>query len=295
LGSINLAAFVAKRDLDWARLRAAIHDGVVFLDNVIDANHYPFGAIEKATRRTRKIGLGVMGLADLFALINTAYDSEMGLLLAEKIAKFLTAEAWSASVEIAKRRGSFPAFAQSRWPRRGFSALRNATVTCVAPTGTISLIAGTSSSIEPYFALALARRLLDGQVRCEINPLLETELAKLGAVGERARELIDKHGSLRELGELPAELRRRFPIALEIAPAYHVGMQAAFQNHVDAAVSKTVNLPPDAPPSAVKEVFTLARELHLKGITVYRYGCRQGQTLALIDEHARPDCRDCAV
>ena len=295
LGSINLAAFYAKHDLDWARLRAAIRDGVVFLDNVIDANHYPFGAIETATRRTRKIGLGVMGLADLFALIGIAYDSEAGLLFADKIAKFLTAEAWTASIELAQRRGSFPAFAQSIWPQRGFTALRNATVTCVAPTGTISLIAGASSSIEPYFALALSRRVLDGRIRTEVNPLVEAELAKLGALGLSARAIIEKHGSLRSLTELPAKLRRRFPTALEIAPEYHVGMQAAFQKHVDAAVSKTVNLPPDAPLSMVKEIFMLAHDLRLKGITVYRYGCRPGQTLSLIDEDARPDCRDCGV
>ncbi len=295
LGSINLAALCKNQDLDWARLGEAIHDGVIFLDNVIDANHYPFAAIETATRRTRKIGLGVMGLADLLALVGVAYDSEAGLLFAEKIAKYLTAEAWTASIQLAQQRGSFPAFAQSVWPRRGFAALRNAAVTCVAPTGTISLIAGASSSIEPYFALALSRRVLDGQSRGEVNPLLETELAKLGALGSSVRETIEKHGSVRSLTELPVELRRSFPTALEIAPQYHVGMQAAFQKHVDAAVSKTVNLPPDAPPSAVREIFTLAHDLKLKGITVYRYGCRPEQALSLVDEDARPDCRDCAV
>ena len=295
LGSINLAAFTAKHDLDWARFTQAIHDGVIFLDNVIDANHYPFGAIETATRRTRKIGLGVMGLADLFALTGVAYDSEAGLLFADKIAKFFTAEAWTASIELAQRRGSFPAFAQSIWPQRGFTALRNATVTCIAPTGTISLIAGVSSSIEPYFALALSRRVLDDRIRTEVNPLVEAELAKLGALGLKAREFIENHGFLRSLTELPAELRRRFPTALEIAPEYHVGMQGAFQKHVDAAVSKTVNLPADVPPSVVKEIFTLAHDQRLKGITVYRYGCRPGQTISLIGEDARPDCRDCAV
>jgi len=295
LGSINLAAFYQKQDLDWARLSEAIHDGVVFLDNVIDANHYPFGAVETATRRTRKIGLGVMGLADLFARLGMAYDSEEAINCAEKIAKFLATEGWRASIELAHRRGSFSAFATSLWPSRGFRALRNATVTCIAPTGTISLIAGVSSSIEPYFALALSRRVLDGITRTEVNPLVEAELAKLGATGTRALDEIKRRGSLRDLTGLPAELRRRFPISLEIAPEYHLRMQAAFQNHVDAAVSKTINLPADAPPSAVKEIFLHARELRLKGITVYRYGCRPGQTLSLIDEDARPDCRECGV
>lgn len=194
LGSINLAAFSAKHDLDWARLSDAIRDGVVFLDNVIEANHYPFGAIEDATRRTRKIGLGVMGLADLFARLGLAYDSEEALTCAEKIAKFLAAEGWRASIELAQRRGPFPAFAASLWPSRGFAALRNATVTCIAPTGTISLIAGVSSSIEPYFALALSRRVLDGDTRTEINPLVEAELAKLGTTGTRALDEIKRHG-----------------------------------------------------------------------------------------------------
>jgi ribonucleoside-diphosphate reductase alpha chain len=295
LSSLNLAAFAADGDLDWNKFAAAIDDAVVFLDNVIDANHYPFGEIESATRRTRKIGLGVMGLADLFARIGVAYDSKPALNYAEKIAKFLTAEAWHASIELAKRRGSFPAFAESVWPERGFSALRNATLTCIAPTGTISLIAGVSSSIEPYFALALSRRVLDGRVHTEVNSLVEGELAKLGNAAQPAREAILQTGSLRGQAELPVELRQRFPIALEIPPAQHVTMQAAFQKHIDAAVSKTVNLPSDAAPSAVKEIFMRAHDLQLKGITVYRYGCRTGQTLSLINEETRSDCRECGV
>ncbi len=295
LGSLNLAAFTTESGLDWAGFAAAIADAVVFLDNVIEANHYPFAAIENATRRTRKIGLGVMGLADLFARIGIAYDSDTALTLAEKIAKILTAEARAASAKLGEKRGSFPAFADSVWTGRGFTALRNAALTCVAPTGTISLIAGTSSSIEPFFALALARRVLDGRVLTEVNPLLEEELDRLGREGAAARAAVLRNGSLRYAANLPPELCRRFPIALEIAPRWHVCMQAAFQSHVDAAVSKTVNLPQDAPKSAVREVFTQARRLHLKGVTVYRYGSRAGQTLSLIEEAARPDCRECAV
>ena len=165
----------------------------------------------------------------------------------------------------------------------------------MAPTGTISLIAGTTSSIEPYFALALSRRVLDGGARSEINPLLERELARLGDSSPALLDTLKQTGSLHNLSAVPAELRRRFRIALEIAPAYHVGMQAAFQDHIDAAVSKTVNLPADAPLSTVKEIFLLARQRRLKGITVYRYGCRPGQTLSLINEEARADCRECAA
>ncbi|HXG52443.1 MAG TPA: adenosylcobalamin-dependent ribonucleoside-diphosphate reductase [candidate division Zixibacteria bacterium] len=294
LGSLNLPAFLAGGEIDWSALREAVHDGVVFLDNVIEANSYPFPEIEAATRRTRKIGLGVMGLANLFARLGIAYDSGEAELLAEKIAEFLTAEARRCSAALGERRGSFPAFSQSVWPARGFTALRNATVTCVAPTGTISLIAGTSAAIEPFFALAFSRRILGTQFAAEINPLLREELERLGPDGERALEEVRERGSIRDLEYLPAELRRRFPIALEIAPRWHLQMQAAFQKHVDAAVSKTVNLPRDAPPAAVREVFLLARQLRLKGVTIYRYGSRPGQALSLVQEGVRHDCRECA-
>lgn len=295
LGSLNLGAFVAGSDIDWQRFASAIYDAVVFLDNVIDANHYPFAAIESATKRTRKIGLGVMGLADALARLGLPYDSEPALGLAEKIAKFLSHEAWSASIELAHRRGSFPAFADSLWPSRGVRVMRNATVTCIAPTGTISLIAGTSSAIELYFALALTRRVLDGQNHREINPLVLAELANLGALGREAREALQRHGSLRNLRPLPMEFRRRFPIAREILPEYHLRMQAAFQNHVDAAVSKTVNLANEATPAMIKEIFLRAHEMHLKGVTVYRDGCRPGQTLSVSDDIGQADCRECAA
>ncbi len=295
LGSLNLAAFAADDDLDWQKFAAAIYDAVVFLDNVIDANHYSFPAIQAATRQTRKIGLGVMGLADLFAQLGMAYDSEAAVALADKIARFLSSEARAASIELGQRRDSFPAFSQSVWRRRGVSSLRNATVTCIAPTGTISLIAGVSPSIEPFFALALSRLVIDHPARTEMNPLLKSELAKLGTSDVSDLDIIKHHGSIRGLSLLPEALRRRFPIALEISPQYHLRMQAAFQTHVDAAVSKTVNLPNDAPRSTVEEIFTLARELRLKGVTVYRYGSRAGQTLSLVEDQLQPDCRECAV
>ncbi len=295
LGSVNLAAFAAGSDVDWDRLGAAVHDGVVFLDNVIEVSSCPFPEIATATRRTRKIGLGVMGLADLLARLGIAYDSDEGLGVGERIAEFLAREARNASIALGERRGSFPAFGQSIWPGRGLSALRNASVTCVAPTGTVSLLAGTSSGIEPFFALAIARRVLDGRRLVEINPIVAAALTPLGAAGQAALTAIRHCGSIREVEGLPAELRRRFPIALEIAPEIHVRMQAAFQRHVDAAVSKTVNLPENAPVSAVREVYLLARQLRLKGVSVYRYGSRPGQTLSLVDEGARHDCRECAV
>ena len=295
LGSVNVAACATPEGVDWERLRGVIHDAVMFLDNVIEASCHPCPEIASATRRTRKMGLGVMGFADLLAQIGLAYDSDAGLAMGARIAEFLTTEGRAASVALGERRGSFPAFAESVWPQRGFTALRNATVTCVAPTGTISLLAGTASGIEPFFALAVARRVLDGRRFIEVNPTVAAALAPLGQAAETALAAIREHGSISRLEELPAELRRRFPIALEIAPAMHVRMQAAFQAHVDAAVSKTVNLPREATVSAVRDVYRLARQLRLKGITVYRYGSRPGQALSLVHEDVVHDCRECAV
>jgi ribonucleoside-diphosphate reductase alpha chain len=280
LGSLNLAAFASGRTIDWANLAAAIHDAVTFLDNLVEANHYPFPEIEAATRRTRKIGLGVMGLADLFARIDVAYDSDEALMVADKIAKFLSAEARTASTALGARRGSFPAFQHSVWPKRGYTSMRNATATCVAPTGTISVIAGTSAAIEPFFALALARRLLDDRHTIEVNPLLAADLSRLGSIGADALREIAAQGSARRVTTLPEDIRRRFPTALDITPTSHLRMQAAFQNHIDAAVSKTVNLPQDATVQTVRDVFSLAHDLRLKGITVYRYGSKPGQTLS---------------
>ena len=295
LGSINLAAFATGNSIDWKRFSEAIHDAVTFLDNVVETNVYPFPEIEAATRRTRKIGLGVMGLADLLANIGVPYDSEEAVNLGAQLAKFLTAEARAASIRLGQQRGSFVSFRKSAWPGRGLTALRNATVTCVAPTGTISLIAGTSSAIEPFFALAFARHILDGKVTVEIHPVVEKKLASLGQIGETALEALRDHGSVRRSTALPVDLRRCFPIALEISPEWHMRMQAAFQAHVDAGVSKTVNLPRDSPPSAVREVFTLARRLKLKGVTIYRYGSRDRQALSLVSDSGQSDCRECAV
>ena len=294
LGSLNLAAFANPRGIDWTRLGAAVHDAVVFLDNVIDANAYAFPEITAATQRTRKIGLGVMGLADLFATVGFAYDSDEALALGGRIAEFLTNEARAASVELGVRRGSFPAFADSVWPGRGFKTLRNAAVTCVAPTGTLSLLAGVTGSIEPFFALATARRVLDGRLLTEINAAVVAALEPLGVAGQEALAEISEHGSLRSTARIPDALRRRLAIALEIAPEAHLKMQAAFQAHVDAAVSKTINLPADAPVATVREAFTFARAFRLKGVTIYRYGSRPAQPLSLM-QASHYDCRECAV
>lgn len=295
LASINLAAFARDNGVNWDELGEVIQDVTVFLDNVIEANSYPYPEIEAATRRTRKIGLGVMGWAELLARVGVPYDSEEALALGAKIAGFVTSEARKASMLLGERRGSFPAFHDSVWPERGCSALRNATVTCMAPTGSISMIAGTSSGIEPYFALATKHRVLDGQTLIEINPLLVQMLRAAGKVEESALRAVRLQGTVRGVDDIPEDLRRRFPTALEIDPSFHLRMQAAFQAHTDAGVSKTVNLPARASVDDILQVFLLARQLRLKGITVYRYGSRPDQTLSLIHEQERADCRECAV
>jgi len=294
LGSLNLAAFAGEGDVDWERFGEAVRDGVVFLDNVIEATAHPFPEIRTATLRTRKIGLGVMGLAELLARLGVPYDGDDAVALGGRIAAFLTTTAHRASAELGERRGVFPAFAESVWPGRGFAAMRNATVTCVAPTGTISLLADTSSGIEPFFALAVRHRVLDGTSRLEINPVVEAELGRLGPNAAAARVAIEQTGSLRAVDSVPLALRRRFPIALELAPETHLRMQAAFQAHVDAAVSKTINLAADAPVEAVDAAYRLAHRLHLKGVTVYRYGSRREQPLSLVDEPMPHECRECA-
>lgn len=295
LGSINLAAFAAAADVEWERMRGAIRDAVVFLDNLIEASHYPAKEIEAATRRTRKIGLGVMGLADLLAGLGIPYDSDQAVALGERIAATLTSEARVKSIELGERRGSFPAFSESIWPAQGIRALRNATVTCVAPTGTLSLLAGCSSGIEPFFALASIRRALDGRTLTEVNRAAVDAIKALGPGNLKAIKEICERGSMREVTGIPATLRQRFPIALELSPLAHVRMQAAFQRHVDAAVSKTVNLPTDASASDVRQVFDAARSLKLKGVTVYRYGSKSHQALSLVEDERIPDCRECAV
>jgi len=295
LGSLNLVAFADGDALAWDRFGEAIRDAVVFLDNVLEVTCHPFPEIARATRQTRKVGLGVMGLADLLARLGIPYDSDAALTLAERIAVFLSTTARASSAELGQRRGSFPAFRGSVWPARGYTALRNATTTCVAPTGTISLFAGVSSGIEPFYALAVARRGLDDSWFVEVHPQVADAVVALGEPSAGVFDALRDTGTLPAGPSIPDALRRRFPIALQIAPAMHVRMQAAFQRHVDAAVSKTVNLPADATPDTVREVFELARASCLKGITVYRYGSRPGQTLSLVHDMRGHECRECAV
>lgn len=280
LGSINLAKFVRGEDFDWERLRDVVWTAVRFLDDVIDVNCYPIPEIEEMTKANRKIGLGVMGWADALFLLGVPYDSENAISLAEKVMKFIQSESHKASQALAEERGVFPNWKGSVWEKRGIK-IRNATTTTIAPTGTISIIANCSSGIEPVFALAYKRaNILDGEEFFEVNWVFENALKSAGLYSEKLIEKIAETGSIQKL-ELPEDMKRVFKCALEIAPEWHVRMQAAFQKFTDNAVSKTINLPNSATRLDVEKAFLLAYELKCKGITVYRDGSREEQVLML--------------
>ncbi len=282
LGSINLSLFVENGEIKWDKLRRAVHTAVHFLDNVIDANKYPIPQIEMVTLRTRKIGLGVMGWAEMLIKLGIPYDSEEAIELAEKVMRFISEESHRASMKLAEERGVFPAWEGSEWWKKGIR-IRNATTTTIAPTGTISIIAGTSSSIEPLFAIAFVRKVLNGEELLEINSLFEQEIRKRGHYSEEMMLEIAKSGTIQNLA-LPKDLKRLFRTAHDIAPKWHVAMQAAFQKYVDNAVSKTVNLRYDAPPDEVNEVLMLAWKLKCKGITVYRDKSKKEQVIEKADK-----------
>lgn len=279
LGSINLAKMVNADDVDWEKLGSVVKTAVHFLDNVIDVNKYPMPKIEKMTKANRKIGLGVMGFADMLIQLGVSYDCEEALTLGEKVMKFIDEEAKKESIKLGRKRGSFRDFGESLWKSKGFKTLRNAAMTTIAPTGSISIIGGCSSGIEPLFAVAFVRNVMSGTRLLEIQPLFEQLLRKRGLYNEEIMSQIAKTGSIQGLEKMPEDLRRVFVTALDITPEWHVRMQAAFQKHVDNAVSKTVNLPTDATPEDVRRVFWLAYKLKCKGVTVYRYGCRREQVL----------------
>lgn len=304
LGSIDVGKFVAGGDLDWPRLRTMIWDAVRFLDDVIDANRYPLAQIERATKATRKIGLGIMGWADALAEIGIAYDAEAALVLAGKLAAVLESESMAASRGLAVRRGAFPAWEGSRWQGAGEEdageqALRNATTTTIAPTGTISIIAGCSSGIEPLYALAYRRNVLDGAELTEVNPAFQRLAAERGFASPGLFVSMAEHGGVRGRVDVPVDVQRRFPTAHEIDVGTHVRMQAAFQRHCHAAVSKTINLPKTATPPEVKAAYQLAYELGCKGITVYRDTSRAGQVLVtgarIAPEPAALRCPECSA
>jgi ribonucleoside-diphosphate reductase alpha chain len=279
LGSINLSRFVEKKKISWKRLKEVVHLAVRFLDNVIDMNHYPLPEIEELTKGNRKIGLGVMGFADMLIKLGIPYDSDEGVKMGEKVMKFIQEESHKASMDLAEERGTFPNWKGSVWEKEGIK-IRNATTTTIAPTGTISIIARCSSGIEPLFAIAFKRsNILDGEEFVEVNSLFEEVAVAEGFYSEELMEKVAEKGSIQSIDEIPEHVRKVFVTALDIAPEWHVRMQAAFQKYTDNAVSKTINLPNHATRQDVAEAFLLAYNLKCKGITVYRDGSREQQVL----------------
>ncbi|MCX8084209.1 MAG: vitamin B12-dependent ribonucleotide reductase [Calditerrivibrio sp.] len=281
LGSINVAKFVKDGKIDWEELKEVIHTSVHFLDNVIDMNRYPIPEIEKMTKKNRKIGLGIMGWADMLVLLNIPYNSEEAIELAEKLMKFINDESKIASSKLAKIRGNFPNFEDSIYPAMGFKYLRNATTTTIAPTGTISIIANASSGVEPYFAIAFYRNVMDNTKLVEVNPYFRKVIKDYGLYSDELMEKIAEKGILKDIPEIPEKIKRIFVTAHEINPIWHVRMQAAFQKFTDNAVSKTVNFSHDATVDDVRNVYLLAYKLGCKGITIYRDGCREDQVINL--------------
>ncbi len=262
---------------------------VRFLDNVIDVNKYPLPQIEERTKATRKIGLGVMGFADLLIKLGIPYDSEQALKTAEEIMKFIEEKATAASVELAKERGVFPAFKDSIYDKPGMPKVRNAARTTIAPTGTLSIIAGCSSGIEPIFALSYFRNILEGEQLVEINPLFEEVAKREGFYSEELMKTLAQRGRVRGMEGIPEWVQQIFPTAHDISPEWHVRMQAAFQRFTENAVSKTVNLPHEATREDVARVYMLAYKEDCKGITIYRDRSRESQVLAVKREEGEKE------
>jgi len=278
LGSINLSRVVDDGEMNWERLRETVRQAVHFLDNVVDVNRYPLKEIETITKANRKIGLGVMGFADMLIKLGVPYNSEDALKLAEELMRFIEEEARRKSIEIGEERGSFSNFEKSVWKDK-YSAMRNATVTTIAPTGSISIIAGCSSGIEPIFAISFIRNVLSGTRLFETTPLFELMAKEKRFYSAKILEEIARTGSVQKVDGVPEDVKKLFVTALDIEPEWHVRMQAAFQKYTDNAVSKTVNLPTNASVNDVRKTYELAWKLKCKGVTVFRYGSRSEQVL----------------
>jgi ribonucleoside-diphosphate reductase alpha chain len=283
LGSINLSHMLKETEqeveVDYKRIGEVVKIAVRFLDNVIDVNKFPLEAIKKMTLKTRKIGLGVMGFADILLRLGIPYNSQKALDSGEEIMSFIKREAQKASAELAEKRGVFPAYKGSIYSKKGGLKLRNASCTTIAPTGTLSLIAGCSSGIEPLFALSFTRNILDKTKMIEVNPYFENQAREGGYYSVEMMEKLAAGQHLEEMEEVPSEDKEVFVTAHSIAPHWHVKMQAAFQRHTDNAVSKTVNFPNEATKEDVDNVYRMAFTENLKGITIYRDGSKQDQPM----------------
>ena len=285
LGSINLSKMVTDKNgqlyVDYDKLSQTVKFAVRFLDNVIEVNQFPLPEIAEMTRTTRKIGLGVMGFADMLIQLGIPYDSEQGLAVAEEIARFISAEADKASIELAEKRGVFPAYQGSIYDLPDGPRFRNASRTTIAPTGSLSIIANCSSGIEPLFALSYVRHILEGEEFIEVNPYFEEAAKKGGFYSAELMRRLAEGKRLSDIEEVPQEIKRLFVTAHDISPKWHVKMQAVFQKFTDSAVSKTVNFPREATPEDVADVYMLAYRDGLKGITIYRDRSRESQVLTV--------------
>ena len=279
LGSINLEKMVSGGKIDWQSLRDHIRLGIRFLDNVIEVNRFPLPQIREITFANRKIGLGVMGFADMLIRLGIPYNSSEAVHFARKLMRFIRDESLRASAELAEERGVFPNFDQSVHARKNIR-LRNATVNTIAPTGTISIIAGCSSGIEPLFAVSFVRNVFSGTRLFETNPIFEEMAQSRGIYGREIIAEIARVGSLKTIRAVPADLRRLFVTAFDVSPEEHLDIQSAFQAFTDNSVSKTINLPADSTVEDVRSIYLRAYHLKCKGITVYRYGSRDEQVLS---------------
>mgnify|MGYP001414794750 FL=1 len=284
LGSVNLAKLVRDKDIDWEELKRVVFEAVHFLDNVVEVNEFPVQQIRDMVSKTRRIGVGVMGFADALFKLGVKYDSEEGIAWAKRIMKFVTESAKEASVELAKTRGVFPLWDVSVFANTDYKP-RNMAITTIAPTGTISMLADTSSGIEPVFSLGFQKNTVEGKTLYSVNPVLVEELKNKGIYSEELMEKIVKNGgTLGGVEEVPEEIKKVFVTALEIEPEWHIKVQAAFQEFTDNAVSKTINLPETATVEDVRKAYRLAYALGTKGITIYRTGSRSFEPLQKVKD-----------
>ena len=280
LGSVNLGNFIKDGQINWQELKETIHLAVHFLDNVIEANRYPLQQIHDMTHANRKIGLGVMGWADMLILLGIPYNSPEAVKLGKELMQFINEEGHAASRNLGAKRGSFPNFSGSIFDKPGAMPQRNATVTTIAPTGTISMIANASSGVEPLFAISYVKNVLDGTKLVEVNPVFKRMAIERGFYSQELMERIAEHGTVQDIKEVPDDIRHIFVTAHDITPDDHIQMQAAFQAHTDNAVSKTVNFPNYATVGDVEKVYLLAYQTGCKGVTIYRDGSRDEQVLS---------------
>ena len=293
LGSINLIRFVTgtenKPEIDFQKLKETIHLAVRFLDNTIDMSRYPMDEIHEMVKGNRKIGLGIMGFADLLYMLDIPYDSEQALAIAEGIMSFVQKESHKASCDLAKVRGVFPNFDQSIFKDKKDQQMRNATTTTIAPTGTLSIIAGCSSGIEPAFALSYIRTVMDNDRLIEVNPIFKRVAIEKDFYSDSLMGEIAENGTIKGNFKVPSKLQKVFVTAHDIKPEHHIKMQAAFQKYTDNAVSKTVNLPHEATPADVRYIYDQAFKLKCKGVTIYRDGSKDNQVLSVSGKDNRPD------